>query len=61
VVKGRLKEAESSPKIGAPRWGTAWVIVRGVLTAPGQYDNLGVCTHVLEVVEILQIIDREST
>ena len=61
VVEGNMTEAELPAKSqGSAPWGTAHVVVRGVLGPVGHYGNLGACTHVLKVVEILKITDRKS-
>ena len=54
VVSGGLKEAETAA------WGTAHVVVRGVLSPAGHYGNLGACTHMLKVVEIVEISDKKA-
>jgi hypothetical protein len=59
VVKGGLRSAELPSKDGSPPWGTAHVTVRGVLSRSGHYGNLGACTHVLTVVEVLKISDQK--
>ena len=37
--------------------GTAFVVVRGVLSKKGHYCNLGAYKHILDVVEVLEIRD----
>jgi hypothetical protein len=60
VVSGGLKEAEIAAPNGSATWGTAHVVVRGVLSPAGHYGNLGACTHVLKVVEIMEISDKKA-
>jgi hypothetical protein len=60
VVKGGIRQAEIAPKDGSSPWGSAHVIVRGILSAPGHYGNLGACTRVLVVVEVLKITDMKT-
>jgi hypothetical protein len=60
AIHGDMREAEISAKPGTSAWGSAHVMVRGTLSAPGHYGNLGACTHVLKVIEILQIADKKA-
>jgi hypothetical protein len=61
VVEGDMAKAELPAKTpGYVPWGTAHVVVRAVLGPAGHYGNLGACTHVLKVVEILEITDKKA-
>ena len=60
AIKGDLSAAELPGKNGAPPWGTADVVVRGVLSPKGHYGNLGACTHQIAVLEVLKIANRQQ-
>ena len=60
VISGGLKEAEIPTPKGSASSGTAHVVVRGVLSPVGHYGNLGACTHVLKVVEVVEISDKKA-
>jgi hypothetical protein len=60
AIHGDMRQAEIPAKAGESPWGTAHVMVRGTLSAPGHYGNLGACTRVLKVIEILQITDKKA-
>ena len=60
VVNGGIKEAEIAAPKGSAPWGTAHVVVRVVLSPAGHYGNLGGCTHVLKVIEIIEITDKKA-
>ncbi|MGB4859158.1 MAG: hypothetical protein WBP11_07480 [Dokdonella sp.] len=40
-------------------WGTAHVVVRGVLSEEGRYCNLGVTKRFLDITEVLEISNRQ--
>ena len=58
VNSAKLKDAEL-PRTGGP-WGTAHVVLRGVLSADGSYCNMGAYKHFLEITEVVEISDRKS-
>jgi hypothetical protein len=61
VVKGDMAKAELPAKTeGSVPWGTAHVVVRGVLGPAGHYGNLGACTHMLKVLELLEVTDKKA-
>jgi hypothetical protein len=59
VNSAKFKDAEL-PSDGAPEGasGTAKVIVRGMLSPPGKYCNLGAYKHFLEITEVIDISNR---
>ena len=60
VNSAKLKDAEL-PADGAPGgpWGTADIVVRGVLSPEGSYCNLGAYKHFLEITEVIEISNRQ--
>lgn len=60
AIKGDMRAAELPGKNGAQPWGTAQVVIRGTLSPKGHYGNLGACTHLLTVVEIVSIANKVS-
>ena len=60
AIKGDMRSAELPGKNGAPPWGTAEVVVRGTLSPKGHFGNLGACTHLITVVEIISIGKKVS-
>jgi len=58
AIKGDLSAAELPGKGGAAPWGTADVVIRGVLSPKGHYGNLGACAHQVTVLKILSISNQ---
>jgi hypothetical protein len=58
AVKGDLSAAELPGKGGAGPWGTADVVIRGVLSPKGHYGNLGACTHKITLLKVLSISNK---
>lgn len=60
VNSAKLKDAEL-PSGDAPEgaWGTAQVVIRGVLSPRGKYCNLGAYKHFLEITEVIDISGRQ--
>jgi hypothetical protein len=58
AVKGDMSSAELPSKNGSAPWGTAEVVVRGALGPPGHFGNLGACTRLLTVLEILEVRNK---
>ena|SRR5258708_4895336 len=60
VNSAKLKEAELPPD-GSPGgpWGTAHIVVRGVLSKLGHYCNLGASKHFLDIKEVLEVRDKK--
>ena len=42
-------------------WGTAEVVVQGVVGPPGHYGNLGSCQRVITVTKLLDVKNRRDT
>ena len=55
VVRGDMSRAELPPLDKSPPWGTSTVVLRGKLGPRGKFGNLGVCTHVFSVLEIVEV------
>lgn len=60
VNSSKLKDAEL-PSNGAPEgaWGTAQIVVRGVLSPRGRYCHLGSYKHFLEITEVIDVSNRQ--
>jgi hypothetical protein len=58
VLKGDMSRAEIPSKDGYPPWGTADVVIRGILGPVGQFGNLGSCNHVLTVLEVIEVRNK---
>jgi hypothetical protein len=58
ALKGDMSSAELPGKNGAAPWGTAIVVVRGVLSEAGRFGNLGACTRLLTVLEVVEVRER---
>ena len=60
VNSAKLKAAElpADGSHGGP-WGTAEIVVRGVLSPKGRYCNLGAYEYVLEITEVIEISNRQ--
>ena len=56
-----MKQAELPAKGASGPWGTAHVVVRGKLSPPGHYCNLGASKYVLTINEVLKISDKRAT
>jgi uncharacterized protein YceK len=60
VNSAKLKDAElPTEKTSEDTWGTAQVVVRGLLSRQGKYCNLGAYKHFLEITEIIDISNRK--
>jgi hypothetical protein len=58
AANGDLSKAEAHPKDGSAPWGSAIVVARGTLGPVGHFGNLGVCTRVITVIEVLEVRTR---
>jgi hypothetical protein len=58
VLKGDMSQAEIPSKDGNPPWGTADVVIRGILGPAGHFGNLGSCNHVLTVLEVVEVRNK---
>lgn len=60
VDSSKLKQAELPPD-GTPGgpWGTADIVVRGVLSEKGSYCNLGAYKYFLDITDVLEIHNRK--
>ena len=58
ALKGDMSSAELPGKAGASPWGTADVKIRGVLGPPGHFGNLGACTRLLTVLEVIEVRNK---
>jgi hypothetical protein len=58
ALKGDMSSAELPGKNGSAPWGTATVVLRGVLSQPGRFGNLGACTRLFTVLEVVEVRDR---
>lgn len=61
VDSAKLTDAEL-PADGSPGgpWGTAQVVVRGVLSPEGSYCTLGAYKRFLEITEVIDISNRQA-
>ena len=60
-LRGDMRQAEL-PAVGpGGRSGTAHVVLRGTLSAPGHYCNLGGARYVLTVERVLTISHKQAT
>jgi hypothetical protein len=60
VVGTALRPAEINPRSSPHPSGTARVVVRRVLGPKGHFGNLGICTRVLKIVEIVSVTEQEA-
>ena len=54
-VKGDMSSAELRGNQPTGPWGRSKVVVRGHVSAPGKYGNMGRCTRVIAVTEIVSV------
>ena len=54
-ARGDMSAAELPAKGSGRPWGRSKVVVRGVLSEPGKYGNMGTCTHAIDVTEVLSV------
>jgi len=59
-LSGNMKQAELPAKGASGPWGTARVVVRGTLSAPGHYCNLGASKYLLTVSQVLKVSDKRA-
>lgn len=59
-LSGDMSKAELPATGPSGRWGTAYVTVRGDLGPDGKYGNLGSCSRVLAVKEVLSVSNMRS-
>ena len=52
-VKGDMSSAEFGGNGTSRPWGISNVVVRGALSAPGKYGNMGRCTREISVTEVI--------
>lgn len=60
VARGDMSKAEVVPKDGKSPWGEADVVLRGALGPAGRFGNVGACTHVLSVIEIIEVRNKKG-
>lgn len=59
-LSGNMEQAELPAKSTSSPWGTAHVVVRGTLSPPGHYCNLGASKYVLTVNQVLKVSDKRA-
>ena len=59
-LNGNMEQAELPGKGPSGPWGTAHVVVRGQLSPPGHYCNLGASKYMLKVYKILKVTDKRA-
>ena len=59
-LSGNMQQAELPAKSASSPWGIAHVVVRGTLSLPGHYCNLGASKRVLTVSQILKVSDKRA-
>ena len=59
-LSGKMEQAELPAKGASGPWGTAHVVVRGTLSPPGHYCNLGASKYVLTVSQVLKVSDKRA-
>jgi hypothetical protein len=59
-LSGNMQQAELPAKGASGPWGTAHVVVRGTLSPPGHYCNLGASKYVLTVSQVLNVSDKRT-
>jgi len=57
-LSGDMTSAELPPKGQSGPWGTAYVVVRGNLSPPGHYCNMGASKYVLTVHDVVEVKDK---
>jgi hypothetical protein len=60
-LNGSMEQAELPGKGASGPWGTAHVVVRGQLSPPGHYCNLGASKYMLKVYKLIKVSDRQAT
>jgi hypothetical protein len=58
VVGTALRSTEINPRNSPHPSGTARVVVRGILGPKGHFGNLGACTRVLKIVEVVSVTEQ---
>ena len=59
-LSGNMAKAELPAAGPSGPWGTAHVVVRGTLSPPGHYCNLGASRYVLTVEQVLKVSDKHA-
>lgn len=59
-LSGNMQQAELPANGASGPWGTAHVVVRGTLSPPGHYCNLGASKYVLTVSQVLKVSDKRA-
>ena len=59
-LSGNMRQAELPATGASGPWGTAHVVVRGTLSRPGHYCNLGASKYVLTVSQVLKVSDKRA-
>jgi hypothetical protein len=59
-LSGNMEQAELPAKGASGPWGTAHVVVRGTLSPPGHYCNMGASKFVLKVSQVLKVSDKRA-
>jgi uncharacterized protein YceK len=59
-LDGNMKQAELPAKSQSGPWGTSHVVVRGQLSPPGHYCNLGGSKYILKVFKVIEVTDRQA-
>ena len=55
ALKGDMSKAELPSPDKSPPWGTSNVVLKGTLGPAGRFGNLGACTHVFTVLEVMDV------
>lgn len=59
-LSGNMEQAELPAKGASGPSGTARVVVRGKLSPPGHYCNLGASKYVLTVSQVIKVSDKRA-
>jgi hypothetical protein len=59
-LNGNMEQAELPAKGVSGPWGTAHVVVRGQLSPPGHYCNLGASKYMLKVYKVIKVTDKQA-
>ena len=57
-LSGDMHKAELPAKGASGPWSTAYVVVRGKLSPPGRYCNLGASRYVLTVYDVIDVKNK---
>jgi hypothetical protein len=59
-LNGNMEQAELPAKSQSGPWGTSHIVVRGQLSPPGHYCNLGGSKYMLKVYKVIEVTDRHA-